>query len=295
MFPKSFRRPVIIGRKPFGALERRSQAGFTLIELLVVLVVAVILGTVLVRFYKDSYRSYSMQEQYADRDQTAHFVVTKLVEVLQQAGSALPDTGWTALTIPAGTLMRIGINPRGAEQFVGTAAGSSNFIAVDSADLFTNTSNTLLNTTHILLDYADVTKATVKRTIDVSYNSGGFLEGVKDNVSPTKDSIRVTATVVLAVGDKVYGYREDEYDVSGTDLVLKPNGSVSTQMVLAENIDSIGIVFRKIDKSATTTWSVMRSASVTVRARTEMKDLGLSPPDYRKITLSMNVIMRNRI
>ncbi|GEM_PF-1879721 len=271
----------------------KGQTGFSLVELMVAMVVAVILGVAVIRFYKDSYHTYSMQEQIADRNQNAHFTLNKFVEILQQAGSALPDTGWTVLTISGGTLT-LGINPRGAEQFNGIDSPFSNFIAVGDASLFANSANVLLNTTHVLVDFYDPTKPTVELAIDAGYNTCGFVNGIKDNPDGM-DSIRVTALVALSVGDRIYGYREDQYLLSGTDLVIRPNGSVSNQMVLAEDIDSVGFAFQTNTGAATTSWKLMRSASITVRAQTEKPDPHLSPPAYHKITLPMNVILRNKI
>jgi hypothetical protein len=188
----------------------------------------------------------------------------------------------------------VGLNPRGAEQFNGQNTGSTQFIAVGDATLYTNTANVQLNTTHVLLDYANPTRATVRLTIDANYNSGGFVKGVKNNATGL-DSIRVTSAVTLSVGDRIFGYREDWYFLSGGNLVVRPNGTASLQMVLAEGIDSLGITFRRSTGAVTTDWRLMRSASITVRARTEKPDPKLPPPGYRKISLPMNVILRNRI
>jgi hypothetical protein len=108
------------------------------------------------------------------------------------------------------------------------------------------------------------------------------------------DSIRLTAAVDLSVGDRVYGYREDQYFLSGTNLMLRPDGNASAQMVLAENIDSLAFAFKDAAGNATSVWKNMRSASITVRARTAQADPRY-PGQYRKLTLPMNVILRNRI
>lgn len=268
-------------------------AGFTLIEVLVALVIATILGAGLIRFYKDSYKTYSTQEQLAQRDQNAHFTLTRIAETLQQAGSVLPDTGWNVLRQSGDTLI-VGLNPRGAEHFIGQAMASSNFIPVGDATKFANTANVMLNTTHALIDYANPATATARIAIDVAYNSGGFVSGVKNNATGL-DSIRVVSAVTLSVGDRIFAYREDNYLLSGGHLVLRPNGDAAQQMVLAEYIDSLGITFRTSAGAATTAWSTMRSASITVRARTEKPDPKLPPPGYRKITLPMNIILRNRM
>lgn len=272
---------------------RKRQAGFSMVELMVTMVVAILLGIGVVRFYKDSYRTYSQQEQIADRNQNAHFTLSKFVEILQQAGSALPDSGWTVLKI-SGSVLTLGLNPRGAEQFNGVDTPFGNFIAVGDASLFASSGNVLLNTTNVLVDFQNPAKATVKMTIDAGYFSGGFSAGIKDNATGM-DSIRVTAGVDLDVGDRIFGYREDQYLLSGSDLVIRPNGSVASEMVLAENIDSVGFTFRNDLGAVTTNWKLMRSASISVRARTEKPDPHLPPPGYHMITLPMNVILRNKI
>ncbi len=262
-------------------------------ELLVTMVVATILGVTIVRFYKDSYHTYSMQEQIADRNQNAHYVLSKLIEVLQQAGSALPDTGWNVITVAPGVIT-IGINPRGAEQFNGEDTPSGPYIAVGNAAQFKNSSNSLINTTHVLIDYDLASKATDTVAIDISYNSGGFLAGIKDN--PTgMDSVKLKSDVDLDVGDKIYGYREDQYVLSSGDLIIRPNGDPTLDMVLAENIDSIGFTFKTPLGVTTTNWKTMKSVSIVVRARTERVDSHLPPPGYHKISLPMNILLRNKV
>lgn len=269
------------------------QRGFSLVEILIAMVVGTLLGVAVVRFYKDSYHAYSLQDQIQERDQNAHFVETKFVELMQQAGSSLPDTGWIVIKQSGGTTT-IGNNPRGAEQFNGADLSASYFVPVSDAVQWSNTGNVLLNIYHVLVDYADPAAATRKFQIDQGYNSNGFSAGIKDN--PTgMDSIRLTAPVTLSIGDRIYGYREDQFQVSGGDLLLLPNGNASAQMVLAEDIDSLGFTFRDGTGAATTNWKKMRSVSFTVRARTAKADPKLPPPGYRKITIPMNVILRNRI
>ncbi|HKP96296.1 MAG TPA: prepilin-type N-terminal cleavage/methylation domain-containing protein [Fibrobacteria bacterium] len=267
--------------------------GFTLIEVLITMVVAVILGVATVRFYRDSYRTYSLQEQIADRNQNAHFTLNKLVELIQQAGTALPDTGWTVLSVSSG-ILTVGINPRGAEQFNGADAALSSFVPVSDASQFANTGNGFLNTTHVLIDYADPLVATRKVAIDVAYNTKGFVNGVKNNPAGM-DSLRLAAAVTLSEGDRIFGYREDQYLLVGSDLVIRPNGVATKQMVLAQDIDMISCTFLNEAGSVTTNWKNMRSASIIVRARTEKPDPRLPAPGYHLISLPMNVILRNKV
>jgi Tfp pilus assembly protein PilW len=280
-----------------GKGKHPGAAGFTLIETLIAMVASVIIGMGVVRFYKDSYHAYSLQDQMQDRDQNAHFVVTRFTEIMQQAGSGLPDTGWSVISqdLTAG-ITTVGVNPRNAIQFAGTDTPNSQYIPISDATQWQSTGNVLLNVAYVLIDFADPTKAIIKRSIDTSYNAYGFVKGIK-NMALGMDTLRITTPVDLSVGDRVYGYREDQYLLAGTaktDLVLRPDGNSAAQMVLAENIDSLAFVFKDAAGATTTSWKTMRSAQITVRARTSMKDPRLAT-GYRKITLPMNVILRNRL
>lgn len=244
------------------------------------------------RFYRDSFNTYSMQEQIEERNQNANFTLSKMVEIMQQVGAGLPDTGWTSLTYSLGVLT-LGSNPTGVQQFIGNNPASMKYVRIDDATRFKSSSNPMMTPTHILVDYASAT-ATAKFQIDTNYNGSGFAKGLKNNATGF-DSLYLTANVDLNVGDLVYGYREDKYLIVGDSLVIRPNGSAANQMVLAENIDSLGFTFRDKNGAATTIWKNMRSVSVAVRARTSKIDRHLKPPAYRKITLPMNVILRNKV
>ncbi|MBW8889085.1 MAG: hypothetical protein JF616_15130 [Fibrobacteres bacterium] len=273
----------------------RGAPGFTLIETLIAMVASVIIGMGIVRFYRDSYHAYSMQDQMQERDQNAHFVVTRFTEILQQSGSGLPDTGWTVISQTAG-ITTVAVNPRNAIQFVGTDSPNSQSIPISDATQWQSTGNVLLNVANVLIDFADPAKTIVKRVIDTGYNANGYVKGIKD-MPAGMDTLRITATVDLSVGDRVYGYREDQYllgGASGTDLILRPDGNTGAQMVLAESIDSLAFVFKDAAGATTTFWKSMRSAQITVRARTAMSDPRLAG-GYRRITLPMNVILRNRL
>ena len=272
----------------------RHGRGFTLIEVMIAVTVGVILGVVVVRFYRDSYHAYSLQDQVQERDQNAQFVVTRLTEILQQAGSGLPDTGWTIIS-QSGTVTTLAVNPSNAMQFISWNPGSSQFVAVSDATPWKTTGNVLLNFRYVLLDSA-APKGCSKISMDTSYSDSGFVKGVKDNSSGL-DSIRLTAAVDLSIGDKLYGYREDQYllgGTSGTNLIVRSDGNVATQMVLAENIEALTLTFKTAAGIATTTWKQMRSATLSVRARTAIFDPRISG-GYRKITLPMNINLRNRL
>src|SRR6266852_860822 len=103
----------------------KGQIAFTLLEVLIALVASGILLTVLTRFYRDSYRSFNTQEQVAERNQNEYYTIKRLTEILQQAGSSLPDTGWDSVIIVSGGWMTVGSNPSGYNYFVSSPSLST--------------------------------------------------------------------------------------------------------------------------------------------------------------------------
>ncbi|MEO7958151.1 MAG: hypothetical protein ABIW76_15800 [Fibrobacteria bacterium] len=275
-----------------GQKEKKYQAGFSLVEACIAAALSLLVGIIAHRFYRDSFHTYSQQEQIEERNQNANFTVNKLVELMQQAGSGLPDSGWATLVCSPGVLT-LGSNPTGAQQFIGNNPVLMKFIKIDDATRYKSSSSPMLTPTHVLVDYA-VAKVTEKFQIDTNFNSLGFSKGLKFNVNGA-DSLCLVTAVNLDVGDVVYGYREDQYLLVGDTLMVRPNGSAARQMVLAENIDSLGFTFRDKNGNATTAWNAMRSVSISVRAKTAKPDPRIPKPGFHKITLPMNVILRNKV
>lgn len=272
--------------------EPRSQGGFTLLEILVAAAVSVLVGVIAHRFYRDSYRAYSAQEQIEERNQNANFTLGKMVEIMQQAGAGLPDSGWSPLNHSGGVLT-LGSNHGGVVYFVGDNPPNSKSIGVDDVGPLRSQTQPLWTSTHILVDSVG-SKGVGKFAIDTNYNQNGYAKGLK-NLANGRDSVRLTSWVNLATGDMVYGYREDQYLLLNDSLMIRPNGNSSMQVVLAENIDSLGFTFRNTAGNSVSAWKDMRSVSIHVRARTSKSDPRLPPPGYQKISLPMNVILRNKV
>ncbi len=153
--------------------------GFTLLEVMVVIIITLIAGAIVTRFYRDSYHTYSQQEQIEDRNQNANFTVSKMVEILQQVGANLPDSGWGTLTYSRGVLT-LGSNPANMVQFNGSNQAYSKYIAVDDASHMRVDGQPLHSSTHILIDSVG-SGGVLKVAIDTNYNGGGFVKGIKDN------------------------------------------------------------------------------------------------------------------
>jgi hypothetical protein len=273
------------------SVKGQSQKGFTLVELGIVAVLSLIVGVTVVRFYRDSYHTYSMQEQIEERNQNANFTVSKMVEIMQQAGANLPDTGWASVRDSSKVLI-VGSNPGGVVQFIGNNPAASKFVRMSDVSGMRNATQPLITATHILLDSVGAL-GVGQFVIDTTYNLNGFVKGLKDKASGG-DSIRLVSSVDLNMGDWVYGYREDHYLITTDSLVIRPNGRADMQVVLAENIDSLGFTFRDLAGNPTKVWKSMRSVSLVVRAKTSKRDPRIPKPGFHMITLPMNVILRNK-
>ncbi len=258
-----------------GISKDGKQGGFSLLEMLVAIAVSGILLLIVVRFYKDSYRNYSLQEQIADRNQNAYFTIKHLTELMQQAGSGLPDSGYAVIMPAAGSpphaSVVIGTNPRGGSQVISQKVTSVTKIAVDDTTSFGYA-------TDVLVDYLNPATATVKKSIS------SFIAGPPN----APDTIVLGSAVTLDTGDVLYAYKQDTIALSGTDLTI--GGTV-----LAENVDTLEFRFYKTDKTAATTWGTMRSANIKVSARTPRADTRITGDQYRHLTLKMGVLFRNKI
>lgn len=261
---------------------QRNSRGLTLIEIAVALTASTILVGTLALFFRGFSRSFNMQEQVSERDLNAHYTVKRLSEALMSAGANLPSKDWDIVAVPRSSgadWMRISINPRGGVQYISTAAFVEE-LYVDDAKGFTQVSE-------VLIDPINEDANTFRAAIATDYNADGFVKGVK--AQGTGAWLRLSAGVNVKPGDAVYAYAEEVYRLSGTNLMLG-------DMVLAENIDSLSLSFFTAGKAPTSQWYAMRSARVQVVARTRLKDPDLARDGgYRKLTLSTDVLLRNRL
>lgn len=233
-------------------------------------------------FFKSFGRTFNVQEQITDRDLNAHYTVKRLSETFMSAGANLPSKGWEIVSLPDGNpanRVRMAVNPRGGIQFAPAAFFGAD-LDVDDGKGFAKASS-------VLIVPEDETQAPYKVSIDAGYNANGFSNGVKPNGSSAV--LRLASSVNFQPGDAVYAYAEEEYRLVGTNLMLG-------NMVLAENIESLSVSFLTAAQATTNQWSAMRSARVQVRARTRLPDPGLDKDGgYRKLELSTDVLLRNRI
>jgi hypothetical protein len=140
--------------------------------------------------------------------------------------------------------------------------------------------------TFIVVDPRNDLVSPYKVPIDVGYNSGGFVSGLKASAS---SALRLASPATLETGDAFYAMMEEDYRLQNGNLMLG-------NMVLAENFQAMTLTFLTVGKIPTSQWSTMRSAHVEITARTRTPDPGYTlNGGYRTIALSMDILLRNTL
>lgn len=260
---------------------RARERGFTLIEVVIGVVVSGILVLTITRFFNNSHRAYNLQERMADRDQNAQWIAKRLEERIMEAGANLPETGWPVIVPGQGRRdgFSLGINPRGGTQTLYTDRAASREIPVDDGSAFRGA-------TSVLLLRDDKSLPVEKIGIDRNYRMGGYDQGVKPGIGGP-DTLRLERAVALEAGDAVYAFATEDYAVRGTEVSMGG-------MVLAEDIEAVELEFFDSSGSATSDWTAMHSAKVSVTARTRLPDPGYQGDGYRRVTVNSEVRLRNR-
>ena len=260
---------------------RGPAVGFTLIEVMIGMLISGLMVVVVTRFFKDSHRAYNVQELLADRDQNAQYVLKRLEERVMEAGANLPGNGFPIIVPGANPNngFSLVINPRGGMQTFYADLPATQALPVDDA-------STYKAATSLLIVRADKSKPVETADIATNYNLNGFVKGIK-KVPGSQDLLRLTAAVDMRSGDAVYAYSKEDYSVSNTNLSMG-------NMVLAEDIESLGLGFYDSTGAPTSDWNAMHSAKLSVTARTQRPDPGFSGDGYRRVTITSEVRMRNR-
>ncbi len=260
---------------------RNSERGLTLIEVTIGLVISGILLGSLVRLFRDSHRSFDLQEQLADRNQTLLYVAKRLGDRLMEAGTYLPDSTWTVISSlgQKDTVIKLSINPLGGIQQCDTTRTLVTRLPVDESKAFSGSSK-------LLLVYANKTKTPEILSIDTTFNEQDYKRGLKD-MPNSPDTLLLTKAKSFAMGDMIYSFDEEIYRLNKGNLLL---GSE----VLAEGIDSIQIGTLDRDGKSTNSWTAIRSVTLQVMARTALAQPGLPDSGYRRASHSLKLRLRNR-
>jgi prepilin-type N-terminal cleavage/methylation domain-containing protein len=262
---------------------RKNNTGFTLIEVLVALGISSLALIFLTKLFSTSLSSCTLQDQLSEMNQNARYSIKELGDVLIQAGADLQIINVDSLDkdtviIPDNneahcTGFTIKVNPRGGIFEI------------------PQTTNTAICT----LKVGDARK----------YRHAGYLaripgvrstQGVKvytiQNLDTVSNMIVFSPPDSFIQGDAVCSFTYRRYFLNGTDLCVN-----SESNVLAENIDSLSILFQDKDGNPTPNWPLMHSVDLLVRARNERPDRRYNeyPDHYRRVTLTYKFRMRNKI
>lgn len=267
---------------PSASENRRENPGFTLIEVIVGLAVSGLLVLGATRFFKDSQRSYHLQEKLVERNLNAQYVLKHLEEKFMEAGANLPEDDCEIIVPAAGkeagfTMI---VNPRGGVQAIYANLPASQSIPVDEWTGFKGASS-------LLLVHADRSQPSEELDIATDYSLGGFVNGLKEGAD-TQDSIWLRAPVAFKSGDILYACSRQEF-------ALKKDKLTMDGIDLAENIEALEVVFLGGNGKPAGDWKSMRSARLMVKVKTSAPDpSGASADAFHRVALSSEVRMRNR-
>jgi type IV pilus assembly protein PilW len=258
-----------------------ASRGFTFMELMIGMVVSGLLVIVITRFFRDSHRAYNVQELLSERDQNAQYVLNRIGDRLMEVGANLPESG-IPIVLPGVTPsspFSLIVNPAGGSQSFYADLSATQNIPIDDETGYSNA-------TAVLIVRADRGMPVELTDIATGYNLNGFTKGLKKGIDGP-DTLRLSSAKGFVTGDALYAYSKEDYSVASTDLSMG-------RMVLAEDIESLGLNFYDSTGTATTDWNKMHSAKVSVTARTQRPDPGYTGDGYRRVTITSEIRLRNR-
>jgi prepilin-type N-terminal cleavage/methylation domain-containing protein len=253
-------------------MKRTGMRGYTLVELLVVIVMSAIIIISLFRLFNQSVWSYSLQNQLMDMHQNANYIIQRLTDEIAQAGGGFSPCV-PAIFQAATDSSRFNVRENlrnGSYVFKSTFAGCTSF-TVDMATGFWG---------------ADSIIQVYRNTATPS--SFSKITGV-DTVN---DIVRIAPQQTFNVGDTIYPFINRLYYQVATNVCMN-----NASTILAENIDSLKIIFLDSVLQPTHNWSAMRSAKISVTSKTEQPDQryqGSSDKRHR-VTLDMTLRLKAKI
>jgi prepilin-type N-terminal cleavage/methylation domain-containing protein len=245
-------------------------AGFSLIELLVALALSTLIILGLYRLYMTNFWSYNLQEQLTDLHQNVNYVMRTLTDELMQAGASLPGKKYRVI-YPSADTITIMVNRKGANYNVVTESNTDYVVLSDAGNFVGNDS--------LIRDSLD-TAVSERLIIAV------------DTASAT-DTVHLQSALHCYPADVIYAASKTRFIRNGTNFCRD-----SVNNVIAENIDSLSLIFYDKAHAITTNWNAMRSAHIFVRGRTSRPDPGYRHPTihdgYRRLSMDMDLRFRNR-
>lgn len=263
--------------------QKSIPRGFTLIELLVAIGISALALVTLTRLFSLSFTGYNLQEQLTGMNQNARYTIKVLSDVLMEAGADLQIVNYgtkdkDTIIIPDGNQpecsgFTIKINPRGGLfQISQTIPSYICTIYVDDARRFRHAG--------MLARLPGLRSPQPLRFYTLLH------------VDTIDHFIVFDPATTFQKDDAVCSFVKTRYFINGTDLCINSDSNV-----IAEDIDSLSILFLDREGDPTAQWKDMRSVQMLVRAKTSKPDHRYKeyPDNCRRITLTYKFRLRNKV
>ena len=266
-------------------MKIKTAGGFTLIEMLIAAALSMILIVGILRLYLSTVNSYNTQDTITEMNQNAEYTCKRLSEEIMQAGTYLPDTGYTVIEMEDGKNDSITIrsNPTAAYHHFVVDVSNEKTVDVSNGYGFRGVTEIVKQSTTGVLS---------KLYINAAYAISPFQEGV--NTESTPHQIRFTDDVSFNVGDIIFASKEHAFFKNGSNFCYG-----TADYTLAENIDSISIVLYDTLNTPTIIWEQMVYAKIYVRSQSAVPDNKYTHPTkndhYRRYSQDMDVLLRKKV
>jgi prepilin-type N-terminal cleavage/methylation domain-containing protein len=274
----------------------KESRGISLIELMVALVISAILIAALYRTFIGQQKTYTVQEQIVDMQQSARFAINKMIKEIRMGGFGnvgfiLPSATFGSKTLnnaftantPAGGLTVI----TGVGEVTLTGIPATNQITVSS--LTDSQGNTLFDTgNRKYISVGGVESCAITNIAGTTLTLNGTLKfsHVYGNPDPLKNAKVFPLRAI--------SFRRD----TGANTLTRDENVGAGEEVMADNISALQFTY--LDSSGTViadpvaNAAAIRIVNVTVTARTERQDPDYkSGSGYRTRTITSNIQVRN--
>ncbi len=256
----------------------KEKDGLTLIELIIALVLSSLLTTVLFRTFISQQRTYTVEDQVAEMQQSVRIAMGQMTREIRMAGHG-------------GNILSIFGNINGFSNIITPTSDAITIILADEVGA--------------LKQKAEKGAHQLKVTNTLIFNSDKkkylCLNGLNNYLVQSVTGDTIILGVPLAedhpIHQPVYLVKAISYYIgaSGGKTVLRRNENTGGGgQPLAENIESLDFVYFDANGEVTANPPDIRMVKMTVTARTNMLDPEYKGGDgYRRRTLSTNIKLRN--
>ena len=256
----------------------KKKNGVTLIELLIALVLSSILTAALYRAFIGQQKTYTVQDQVAEMQQSVRIAIGQLTKEIRMAGYG-------------GDILSIFGNVNGFTSIITPTSNTITIIFADQVGVVKE--NTAKGTQQLKVTNARIFNTEKKKYLCLNGLNNYLVQSVTEDVlllnAPLAEGHPIHQPVYLVKAVSYY------VGMSGAKSVLRRNENTGGGgQPLAENIESLEFAFFDAIGSITSNPPDIRMVKATVTAKTNMLDPQMKGGDgYRRRTLSSYIKVRN--